>query len=92
MNWKKGSVYSDEKMKIFSDYSIINNGNTKKLVCKVSKKHPDFEKNIKLIEAAPELLDICNQIVKKCKNRYAGKREKIEFIYDICSEIIKRLM
>lgn len=51
-----------EETMVFSNFYGFDNGKSRRLVCTVNKDHVDYEKNIKLIESAPELYSIIKAI------------------------------
>ncbi len=65
--WTRNEIESNnivEQARIFSNFRAIDQGKSRELVCQLNVAHPYYEKNAKLIEAAPELLEALKQIAK----------------------------
>jgi len=79
-----------EETMVFSNFYGFDNGKSRRLVCTVNKDHEDYEKNIKLIESAPELYSIVNEIYKITEGPFDDPVIQ-EDLYDRMDKIIKRL-
>ncbi len=47
---------ASERMQVFSDFSIVDKGQSRRVVCIMNPLHMDYDKNVALIEAAPDIL------------------------------------
>jgi hypothetical protein len=55
-----------ERTIVFSDFTNIDAGRSRKQVCSLNTSHPEFEQNAKLIENAPAMLSqlhVCLQLL-----------------------------
>lgn len=51
----------EEGLQIFSNFDTLDQGRSRQRVCVLNEDHPEFEFNRRLIENAPELLELIDK-------------------------------
>jgi len=66
--WSKEQIEKNDNIEqtmIFSNFSATDLGIGRELVCTLNRSNTDYEKNAKLIEAAPYLCNALNELVER---------------------------
>lgn len=64
--WSRAKFQRNDAMEgiaIFSDFSAVDLGTSRKRVCTLEINHPDFELNRRLIEGAPEMYNAIEKMI-----------------------------
>ena len=80
MRWSEEQIENNnniEKTMIFSNFSAIDLGIGRQLVCTLNRNNIDYEKNAKLIEVAPELYDIVIEFIESSKLQQNGYNDEL---------------
>lgn len=55
---ERDKTEAGERMTIFSSFTPVDFGHSRRVVCHLNPLHMEYEKNVALIELAPELLEM----------------------------------
>ena len=66
--WSKEQIEKNDSIEqtmIFSNFSAMDLGTGRQLICTLNRNNIDYEKNAKLIEAAPDLYNTLNELIER---------------------------
>lgn len=81
-SWSADKVAKNDKVEaamIFSNFTAVDAGTSRQLVCALNANHPDYEQNAKLIASAPLLYEALQELLASYK-MYVKKHDQNEFI------------
>lgn len=92
--WSKEQIEKNDSIEqtmVFSNFSSMDLGTGRQLICTLNRNNVDYEKNAKLIEAAPELHSTLKEIYDITAGAWDDPVIK-EDLYNKMDALIKRLL